>query len=216
MQDFQSPRQVSRRTIVKGAAWSVPVIAAAAAAPLAAASTTPGTPGFTETHTFLNFNYEASKWCANGQAFRPDSIDGSIADGFVFQYNDANGNPLAGKNITLVIDRQNSGSFWFVTDPFAGDDRGAQLTTITLQTDANGALKLDSSVPGIPVSGSAAFSNWGYLRYGSGSSNANLSLQAWPTDDPSKVIILDISNGSEGKHPHPGNKTRNYDGGQAC
>jgi hypothetical protein len=35
----QSTRSVSRRTLVKGAAWSVPVIAVAAASPLAAAST---------------------------------------------------------------------------------------------------------------------------------------------------------------------------------
>lgn len=34
---------LSRRTIVKGAAWSVPVIAAAVAVPMSAASTTPGT-----------------------------------------------------------------------------------------------------------------------------------------------------------------------------
>jgi hypothetical protein len=33
-----APSRVSRRTLVKGAAWSVPVIAAAAAAPLASAS----------------------------------------------------------------------------------------------------------------------------------------------------------------------------------
>ncbi|WP_251050731.1 MULTISPECIES: hypothetical protein [unclassified Microbacterium] len=35
---------VSRRTVVLGAAWSVPVIAAAIATPLAAASTTPRIP----------------------------------------------------------------------------------------------------------------------------------------------------------------------------
>lgn len=40
MEDTTSPtRSVSRRTLVKGAAWSVPVIAVAAATPFAAAST---------------------------------------------------------------------------------------------------------------------------------------------------------------------------------
>src|SRR5690606_38547626 len=34
----KAPRQVERRTILKGAAWSAPVIAAAIAAPMAAAS----------------------------------------------------------------------------------------------------------------------------------------------------------------------------------
>lgn len=36
-----SETNITRRTIVKGAAWSIPVIAAAVAAPLAAASTAP-------------------------------------------------------------------------------------------------------------------------------------------------------------------------------
>jgi len=181
-------------------------------------------PTFTETHTFLNFNYEASKWCKNGQGFRPDSIDGTIADGLSFTYKDANGNPLANKSITLNIVNQNSGSFWFVTDPYFGDARGAQLDTITLTTDSNGVLYLDGngnprtgpSVSGMPVPGNPAYDNWGYLRYGSGSSNAGLRLEAYPTENPSLKITLPINNGSEGQNPHPGNKTRNYDGGTAC
>ena len=40
-----SQQKVSRRTIAKGAAWSVPVVAVAAAAPAASASTTPTCPG---------------------------------------------------------------------------------------------------------------------------------------------------------------------------
>ena len=36
---------LSRRTVIKGAAWSVPVIAVAAASPMAAASTTPNSVG---------------------------------------------------------------------------------------------------------------------------------------------------------------------------
>ncbi|WP_223626583.1 hypothetical protein [Microbacterium sp. EST19A] len=38
-EEIQKNKGVSRRTVVKGAAWSVPVIAAAVATPLAAAST---------------------------------------------------------------------------------------------------------------------------------------------------------------------------------
>ncbi len=37
-EEIQKNKGISRRTIVKGAAWSVPVIAAAVATPLAAAS----------------------------------------------------------------------------------------------------------------------------------------------------------------------------------
>ncbi|ALJ19100.1 hypothetical protein [Microbacterium sp. No. 7] len=39
--EFEEAKGVDRRTIVKGAAWSLPVIVAAASAPLAAATTTP-------------------------------------------------------------------------------------------------------------------------------------------------------------------------------
>lgn len=51
--DPSSPEQhrLSRRAIVKGAAWSVPVIAAAAAVPQAAASTTPARQTYTVTAT---------------------------------------------------------------------------------------------------------------------------------------------------------------------
>lgn len=41
IQEHSTARGVSRRSLVKGAAWSVPVIAAAAATPLATASVTP-------------------------------------------------------------------------------------------------------------------------------------------------------------------------------
>jgi len=40
-----APRTIDRRTVVKGAAWSVPAIAAAVAMPLASASGTPECPG---------------------------------------------------------------------------------------------------------------------------------------------------------------------------
>lgn len=45
---------MERRTVIKGAAWSVPVIAAAVAAPLAVASTTPGTEG--------GFRFDGNAW----------------------------------------------------------------------------------------------------------------------------------------------------------
>lgn len=43
MSETETVKHVARRTVLKGAAWSVPVVAAAAATPLAAAST-PGCP----------------------------------------------------------------------------------------------------------------------------------------------------------------------------
>lgn len=48
-----APQGVSRRTLVKGAAWSLPVIAVAAATPLAAASTTNSSLAWTGSNTGL-------------------------------------------------------------------------------------------------------------------------------------------------------------------
>ncbi|MCE4027817.1 hypothetical protein LXM50_17715 [Microbacterium sp. Au-Mic1] len=44
MSEIETTKQVGRRTVLKGAAWSVPVVAAAAAMPLAAASNNPQCP----------------------------------------------------------------------------------------------------------------------------------------------------------------------------
>jgi len=54
MQDEnKTPRQIERRTILKGAAWSAPVIAAAVAAPMAAASDATADVYWTKTNTQL-------------------------------------------------------------------------------------------------------------------------------------------------------------------
>jgi len=171
------------------------------------------TPTITETHTYLNWNYEKSKWCEHGQTFRPDQIDGTIADGIVFALKYPDGSPIANAPVTLTLAGTSSGSFWFAVDKYQGDTRGTQPQTITLNSDANGILALDNSVPGMPVPGNDAYDNWGWLRYGSGA-KSGVTLTASAAG--AAPVVLTIANGSEGNNPHPGNKTRNYDGGQAC
>jgi hypothetical protein len=71
-EDIQKNPGLSRRTVVKGAAWSVPVIAAAVATPLAAASTDPGRligAAWTATQTgLLSLNLLDSSSLLNAQA----------------------------------------------------------------------------------------------------------------------------------------------------
>ncbi|MHC9046895.1 hypothetical protein ACYX8G_20100 [Microbacterium saperdae] len=72
MQENPRAHGVSRRTVVKGAAWSVPVVAAAVATPLAAAST--GTPAA----TFWATGATVSVVSGNVTNF---TVEGSDADG---------------------------------------------------------------------------------------------------------------------------------------
>ena len=71
MQEHVDTRGVSRRTLVKGAAWSVPVVAVAVATPLAAASTTPAA-------TFWATGATVSVVSGNVTNF---TVEGSDADG---------------------------------------------------------------------------------------------------------------------------------------
>ncbi|PVE95018.1 hypothetical protein [Microbacterium sp. TPD7012] len=72
MQDNLSTRDLSRRTLVKGAAWSVPVVAVAVATPLAAASQTP------PAATFWATGATVSVVSGNVTNF---TVEGSDADG---------------------------------------------------------------------------------------------------------------------------------------
>lgn len=72
MQDNLSTRDLSRRTLVKGAAWSVPVVAVAVATPLAAASVTP------PAATFWATGATVSVVSGNVTNF---TVEGSDADG---------------------------------------------------------------------------------------------------------------------------------------
>ncbi|QHC54282.1 hypothetical protein EV639_103147 [Rathayibacter tanaceti] len=67
-----TPGGIHRRTIVAGAAWSVPVVGAAVGAPLAAASTTPTNPRV----EFLQSSYRADP-CARLTGVRVRAFDGT-------------------------------------------------------------------------------------------------------------------------------------------
>lgn len=72
MPDNPNSRDLSRRTLVKGAAWSVPVVAVAVATPLAAASQTP------PAATFWATGATVSVVSGNVTNF---TVEGSDADG---------------------------------------------------------------------------------------------------------------------------------------
>lgn len=75
--DVQSARQsagISRRTVMKGAAWSAPLLVAAVAAPLAAASGKVPPKG-------LNGWVTVSLDCDNGNRYRFDATQGSFVNG---------------------------------------------------------------------------------------------------------------------------------------
>jgi len=82
------PSGPSRRTVIKGAAWSVPVVAAAVATPLAAASTTPP---------------EATFWATGATV---SVVSGNVTN-FTVEGSDANGDLAllpAGSSVTIIPD----------------------------------------------------------------------------------------------------------------
>lgn len=99
IQENLEPQGTSRRTVMKGAAWAAPVVAVAAAVPMAAASPEPpeatfafvGTTTSPKAGTNLNFR-------ANGQSL----VDGDYEDGAVltqgelFTFTFANGATATG------------------------------------------------------------------------------------------------------------------------
>lgn len=67
----------SRRTVLKGAAWSIPVIAAAIAVPVAAASTSEEVSGGT-----LHSNGSAGAWTVDGEPFGQLILNGINWNGY--------------------------------------------------------------------------------------------------------------------------------------
>ena len=87
MPDNPHTRDLSRRTLVKGAAWSVPVVAVAIATPLAAASATPA----------------ATFWATGATV---SVVSGNVTN-FTVEGSDANGNLAllpAGTSVMIVPD----------------------------------------------------------------------------------------------------------------
>lgn len=76
-----SQQKVSRRTIAKGAAWSVPVVAVAAAAPAASAST--ATADVVVTHTCVSQNILGTGLVSRPQ-FNISAVDQPVAAGSTY------------------------------------------------------------------------------------------------------------------------------------
>lgn len=127
---------VKRRTIVQGAAWTVPVVAAAVASPLAAASTTP-----TYTLAFDQDEYPVGSDCT--------------LKGVTLTLRDNAGAPAAGQTVTTTLP-----AGW----TFAGGGRTYSTTTdanglVTLPTitatKGAGTFTLNSSAPAVNASDTA-------------------------------------------------------------
>lgn len=139
---------IDRRLILKGAAWSVPVIAAAVATPLAAASTAP------EVHVDL--------W---SDAFMPlDAPDGSVGG----QYNYFNGPRSLTYRFTYGNngpDTLPTGGFVSIDLPFAAIWDTASMTVIE---DPSGAGPVFVSSQPMPYEGAGTgpafnYGRWNYM-----------------------------------------------------
>lgn len=95
IQSRPAERQIQRRTVIKGAAWSVPVIAAAVATPLAAASVTP--PPATSAQVTATTDPTVgsnTSFSALGQVYDNgvgDYVDGTLPAGTLFTLTFTNG-----------------------------------------------------------------------------------------------------------------------------
>src|SRR5690606_20172308 len=126
---------IARRTIVKGAAWSIPVIAAAVAAPAQAASTT--TPVIEiPTGTVITGWKGDHRYGSENDNPKRRSYD------FPIVVKDAAGNPIAGATVTVVAAGANDdGDLISVHRWPAPDDDGPESDpnrTATLTTDGSG------------------------------------------------------------------------------
>ncbi len=143
---------ISRRSVAIGAAWTVPTITVAAAAPAFAAS---------PRSIKVDVGPTGGKWTDNAG-------DGYIAQGVVITLTNSTGqSTISGAQLTIKVKddnwqrplANNYDTFWFVPDPkissTVAQQRANQLQSVTLTTDANGQIRLND--------GSAS----GYLRHGS-------------------------------------------------
>ena len=144
-------RHLSRRTIVKGAAWSVPVIAAAAATPFAAASAK---------QAHLNAQTGGTISADNAAGTASGTLNGSV--GLI--------NVVGGPWETGVLSGSYTGTgpwnTFLVTKPdgtpFVQGETivagGVVWTVASIQSDADGTWQIDFTAPSQSVSSDAVFS----------------------------------------------------------
>ena len=157
----------SRRAITQGAAWSIPAITVAAAAPAVAASPVPA--------PVINVTTLVKGWTDDFP------YEGYIAQGVSVQVTDAKGNPIPNAPVTLTITNfaGNQNTFWFVTDRTASSKTartGTHLQTITLTTDTSGRVSLDNGGTGYLRHGTDGENNGSFFTVASGATTTRFTL----------------------------------------
>jgi len=139
MPDTLPARQVPRRAIVKGAAWSLPVIAAAVATPLAAASETAPVANYAEVTATANPkvgtnpNFKIQGQYTDGANY----VDGSLKAGTLVTFTFANGATAASYSGL-------SGLSFVSGDPAAG---GPAIFQVTASTTAQVKVTFNNVAP---------------------------------------------------------------------
>lgn len=186
---------MNRRALLRGAAWTVPVVAATSVAPLASAATGSVPPGITITAQHLDFiGFWNGDLDPNGAARSSSSTpnctgisgseqyDGWIVDGVTITVGDSIGRPVPGVAVTLALlnsgdSKYESKHISFVKTPcdtaaqaWSKMDGSGSTNQIVLTTDASGTIHLDGG-QGAPISCGGTLvgyeGTWGYLRHGS-------------------------------------------------
>lgn len=131
---------VSRRAVVKAAAWSVPVVAVAVAVPLAAASTTSvvvTVPGVGATNTITNWEGNHEQGSFDGPDDAPYLFDVVVTDGA--------GNPIVGATVTVTASGISDGNDILAVQAYPAPDgidpENDSHPTETLATNGSGSAK---------------------------------------------------------------------------
>lgn len=106
----RTPSNVSRRTIVKGAAWSLPVIASAVAVPMAAASTTEPEREFTITSNFGLGWYPTGSQNQTRNGFI--QFDTAYQDKYFYVQGTRPGDVITGVTVTVRISTEYPSLVW--------------------------------------------------------------------------------------------------------
>jgi len=175
---------VDRRTVVKAAAWSIPVVTVMSASPAMAASGDNG-----------QISVNGGPWIDSRDS------DGYIAEGIVFTLRDSGGNPVANRQVTFLMDPTN-GPF-YITQDLTYDENTAEAQrpsssqSRTLTTDSNGRIQLNGA------DGDNG-SQWGWIRKGQYSSDTDQSTLMVKDDATGEILasaVLKLGGSDPGIKP---------------
>ncbi|NYF97403.1 hypothetical protein [Janibacter cremeus] len=155
MSDFSS--SMSRRTVAKGVAWSVPAVSIAAAAPSLAASNEPDPPEATTTQITVDQGRTAGQWGlvkVTGRAGDSRPVDGAIPAGTTFTLTPSDG-------ATIEIDPADQTGIASISGPDAAGiytvvpTDGVVVASLYATIDVPGSITVHvlGSAPGGPSAG---------------------------------------------------------------